>query len=123
MTGEDQADLEHFELRLPLWAVTDAEALRKRGLPDALREFHHDVHGRFLDLFTREDIADGYLHQAGLTRFRAVALETPEQLYAVVVAFQERGCACIGLNCTDRLGKNGRFFTIHQFLALIDRIV
>ena len=31
MTSEDQIDLEHFELRLPLWAVTDAEGLRKRG--------------------------------------------------------------------------------------------
>jgi hypothetical protein len=43
MTGEDEIDQEHFELRLPLWAVTDAESFRECGLPGALRDFVCDV--------------------------------------------------------------------------------
>src|SRR5438034_70351 len=108
MTSQEQVDPEHFELRLPLWAVTDTQGLHKRGLPYALREFVDDVHGGFLDLFTQEDIAAGYIRKAGFTNWQAVALTTAEQLRAAVVAFEQRGCNCIGLDCTGR-DKSGQF--------------
>jgi hypothetical protein len=119
--GEDRIDLEHFELRLPLWAVTDSESLGKWGLPDALREFQHDIHGRFLDLFTEEEVAEGYIRKAGFTKWRAVALATPAHLRAIVIALEQRGCNWVGIDCTERLEKSGRFFSTQQFLALVER--
>jgi hypothetical protein len=73
-----ESGTEHFDLPMPLLAITDAESLQKRGLPSALRLFVHDVHGPFLDLFTRENIAAGYIQKAGFTNWQAVALSTPE---------------------------------------------
>ncbi len=122
MTGEDQIDPEHFELRLPLWAVTNAEEFRDWGLPGALRVFVHDVHGSFLDFFTGEDIAEGYIRKAGFTNWRAVELATPMQVRAAALDCEQRGCRYIGLDCTGRRDKSGRFFTICQFLTLIDRV-
>ena len=91
MTGQTQIDSERSELRLPLWAVMDAEGFRERGIPGALRIFHDELQGRFLDLFTREDIAKEYLRKASLPTWRAVELATPVQVRSAALACEQRG--------------------------------
>jgi hypothetical protein len=119
MTDETPIDPEQFELRLPLWAVTDEEGFRKRGLPGALRTFVDDFQGPFLDLFTREDIAKDYLRMGRFTNWRAVELTTPAQVRSAALVCEQRGCLYVGLDCTGPQSRAGRFFSIRQFLAFV----
>jgi hypothetical protein len=121
MADEGQLDQECSELRLPLRAIVEAEQFRDRGVPSALRVFVHDRHGPFLDLFTEKGIAEGYVRKANLPTWTAVELSTPADVRSAILACEQRGCHCVGLDCTGYRDANGRFFTSHHFLTLIDR--
>jgi hypothetical protein len=119
MTYESQIDSQQLELKLPLWAVTDNDSLRERGLPGALRSFVDELRGPFLDLFTREEVAAEYLRKGSFSNWQPVELSDFAQVRSAVLASQQRGCVYVGLDCTGSRNQTGRFFTIREFLPLV----
>jgi hypothetical protein len=116
MVEDTHYDEEPFIIGLPAWTIADLVLHRSAGLPYSAVIMNSDPLGRFVPIFTDDDLATRFIEDGALEGITAVALDSFRALRFLLTDKEAIGVENVGVDVSFKPPKRGRFWPIHEVL-------